>query len=221
MSSSELAKIAILTPHGRPAPAVIVLEGMPGAGKTTVANALAREGRTVIGEYLDPAGATIPVAEHPRVDDDAAHQANWLTKHRHIADAAQRGPVFSDRDWISALAYAYSAPGFSADLLAAQAHWAADHLARDQLALADLYVVFHLNTRTSLLRRAGRLTPTHPWSNPHGLARLCCFYRDPPAALDRVHPQLAIRMRHTTWWHIGGLSIEQTLRLLHDLANRR
>lgn len=199
---------------------MIVLEGMPGAGKTTAAEALARQGRTVLGEYLDHHGDTVPVTAHPGVDDDHAHQTNWLTKHQHLSTAGC-GPVFLDRDWVSALAYAYSLPATaSAPVLAARARWAAGHLFAGRLAVADTYVVFHLDVRLSLRRRVIRLTPGHPWSHPHGLARLSRFYRDPPAAIERVHPRLAAAMRGARWRHLAGLSVEQTLRLLRELADR-
>jgi len=193
---------------------MIVLEGMPGAGKTTAAEVLARQGRTVLGEYLDHHGETVPVTAHPGVDDDHAHQTNWLTKHQHRI-AAGGGPVFLDRDWVSALAYAYSLPATaSAPVLAARARWAAGHLFAGRLAVADTYVVFHLDVRLSLRRRATRLNP------PHGLARLARFYHDPAAAIEPVHPRLAAALRGARWRHLAGLSAEQTLRLLRDAADR-
>ena len=199
---------------------VIVLEGMPGAGKTTAAEALAGQGRTVIGEYLDHHGGTLPVTGHPGVDDEQAHLSNWLTKHQHLS-AAGPGPAFLDRDWVSALAYAYSLPGAaSAHELAARARWAVGHLQAGRLAVGDTYVVFGLGVRLSLRRRASRLTPGHPWSHPHGLARLARFYRNPPAALEPVHTLLAEAMRGARWRHLAGLSVEQTLRLLRNLADR-
>ena len=42
----------------------------------------------------------------------SANQTNWLTKHQHLITAGG-GPVFVDRDWVSALAYAYSLPQFA------------------------------------------------------------------------------------------------------------
>ncbi|MGH7383354.1 MAG: hypothetical protein ACREKR_14210, partial [Candidatus Methylomirabilales bacterium] len=45
---------------------------------------------------------------HPTVDDDAGHQHNWLRKHHQVQIARRNGPVFCDRDWLSALAYAYT-----------------------------------------------------------------------------------------------------------------
>src|SRR5229473_477540 len=59
---------------------LIVLEGMPRAGKTTLAHALAAGGARVLGEYTTTSGATIPLSGHPGTVDGAAHDANWLRK---------------------------------------------------------------------------------------------------------------------------------------------
>jgi predicted ATPase len=88
---------------------LIVLEGMPGAGKTTLAQALAASNARVLGEYTTPNGATIPLSGHPGTGDSAAHDANWLRKASQAAAALRDGAaVYADRDWLSALAYAYS-----------------------------------------------------------------------------------------------------------------
>ena len=87
---------------------LIVLEGMPGAGKTTAAASLQRHGWHVIGEYTGADGTTVALSEHPGVEDDDAHQANWLRKAAQCATALGTGVLYADRDWISSLAYAHS-----------------------------------------------------------------------------------------------------------------
>src|SRR4051794_36612360 len=89
---------------------LIVLEGMPGAGKTTTAHALGDVGLYVLGEYTSTTAATIPLCEHPPVEDNGAHQNNWLRKAAQEARALTTGHplVFADRDWLSSLAFAYS-----------------------------------------------------------------------------------------------------------------
>ncbi|MGH3548277.1 MAG: glycosyltransferase family 4 protein [Pseudonocardiaceae bacterium] len=161
---------------------MLVLEGMPGAGKTTAATALAAENWTVVGEYTSPTGAIIPTEAHPALDDDTAHQHNWLRKHHQVQAARRDGPVFCDRDWLSALAYAYSVMD-DGELLSKRARWVSDHLDRGNLALASSYVLFQLDPRISLRRRADHLTPGHPWSSLPGLVRLAAYYRDPAEAL--------------------------------------
>jgi hypothetical protein len=204
--------------------AVVVLEGMPGTGKTTAAHALHREGRLVVGEYLDQDGGPLPASRHPAVGDDDAHQRNWTAKHHHITAQITVAPgrsVCVDRDWVSALAYAYSLPAtLGAGLLSERARWAAEALDIGGLAVAGTYLVFHLDPVTSLQRRAGRLAPNHPWSRLAGLTRLARFYRDPATALEPIHPELAHRLHQATWRHLAGLSVDQTLRLLRGQLDR-
>jgi AAA domain len=199
---------------------LLVLEGMPGTGKTTTATRLAAEGQHVIGEYVTSAGAAILVADHPPVSDDNAHQANWLTKHRHAtaALAAAAGPVFCDRDWLSALAYAASLPEGGDQLLRARVWWAVEQLGRGQLAVADGYLVLHLDPATSLARRSGRLTAGHPWSHLAGLARAAAFYTNPADAVAAVSPDLADALSAAAWHHLTGATGTDIQRGLDHLA---
>jgi len=216
-----MSTLKTLSSNHAPAPLgpLVVLEGMPGAGKTTAVTALAAEGRQVVGEYTTAGGVTIPVTDHPAVDDDHAHQANWLIKHRHTSTVRRSGPVFCDRDWLSALAYAASLEDGGL-LLRSRAAWAGEHLHRGALAVAKVYVVFGLDPDTSLARRAGRLTPGHPWSTRAGLQHVAAFYADPLRAVAAVDEDLG-RALHTADWHqLPASSIEKTLRHLSDLVNR-
>jgi hypothetical protein len=70
---------------------LIVLEGMPGAGKTTAAAALEEHGRQVAGEYTDDTGATIAAGDHPPAWDNDAHQQNWLRKTAQCGTWLSRG----------------------------------------------------------------------------------------------------------------------------------
>lgn len=195
-----------------------VLEGMPGTGKTTAARTLAQQGARVIGEYVTPAGATLAMADHPPVPDDAGHQRNWRIKHHLAATASRTGPVYSDRDWLSALAYAASIDD-GGQLLRERCAWASGELAAGQLAVADDYVVFHLDPDTSLARRSGRLTPDHPWSLPAALHRLSAFYIDPPLAISGIRPSLAASLSAARWHHLNQPGPGETLRFLRDLAD--
>lgn len=200
---------------------VLVLEGRPGAGKTTAATALAAENHTVIGEYTTPTGEVVPIQQHPAVDDDTGHQHNWLRKHHQIHAARHRGPVVVDRDWLSALAYAYSITDTDhGALLAARAAWAFDCLDCGDLTLATTYVLFQLDPTVSLRRRLHRLTHGHPWSTLPGLIRLATFYTDPVPALAPVHPQLAARLRTVTWHPLRGCSLDRTIRFLRELVDQ-
>jgi predicted ATPase len=171
---------------------LIVLEGMPGAGKTTAAAELQRRGRQVIGEYTSADGATVAISDHPGAEDDDGHQANWIRKAAQCAAALRTGAVYADRDWLSSLAYAHSAaPADGGELLRRRCAWAASSLQRGSLLLPGTYAVFDLDLQASLQRRSGRLRPGHPWSHPGPLARLRDFYTAPASVLAPVHPGLA------------------------------
>lgn len=200
---------------------VLVLEGMPGAGKTTAATALAAKHWTVIGEYTTVTGEVVPIQAHPAVDDDAGHQRNWLRKHHQVQAARRSGPVICDRDWLSALAYAYSAADTDhGELLSSRAHWASACLDHGELTLGSTYIVFQLDPTISLQRRANRLTPRHPWSGLPGLTRLAAFYADPAHAVAPAHPELAIRLRSASWHPLRDCSLDHTVGYLRDLADR-
>lgn len=176
-----------------PAGRLVVLEGMPGAGKTTAAGALAELGHAVVGEYTNNAHATIAVHAHPGVDDDDGHQLNWLRKAARCTSLLNQSPVvYADRDWLSSLSYAYSTePGDRGTLLARRVTWAGRHLADGTLLLPGHYVLFDLDPAVSIVRRAARLRPGHPWNQPEALDRLRQFYRDPASALRPSNPELA------------------------------
>lgn len=206
---------------------LIALEGMPGAGKTTLAAALTGLGHHVLGEYTahapppapttprcgGPAAAsapeTVPLAEHPAVHDDDAHQANWLRKAAQAAHALRTvdGPVFVDRDWLSSLAYAYSiADTDHGRLLRQRGIWARENLAGGRLLLADFYVVFQLGVTPSLRRRTGTLRGAHPWSHPRALKRLQTFYQAPTQIIRRLDPVLGAQLRQATWRSLPGIA---------------
>ncbi|MFG1707428.1 AAA family ATPase [Nonomuraea sp. M3C6] len=181
---------------------LVVLEGMPGAGKTTIVEKLAAHGCPVLGEYTTGVGATVALQDHPGVDHDDAHQANWTRKAaqaRHLL--AAHPAVICDRDWLSALAYAYST-GDTA-LLQRRAIWALEGLKDQRLLLPEVYVVFDLDPVVSLDRRP-QATNGHPWSHLHPLHLLRVFYRDPARAVAAHSPVLAELIRSRQRRHLSG-----------------
>lgn len=214
---SDTAPLAV------PRDGLIVLEGMPGAGKTTAACSLAERGLPVLGEYTDNGDVTIAIALHPPVEDDDAHQQNWLRKTAQcIARLAHGGTVYADRDWLSSLSYAYSTAATDGGaLLRHRAAWAASRLRDGSLLLPGLYVIFDLAPATSLGRRADRLRPGHPWNHPGPLRRLRDFYTCPSWALDPVDPSLAQALRQPRRADICGLTDpHQILGRLADLSSQ-
>jgi len=192
---------------------LVVLEGMPGAGKTTALTALEQTGSLVVGEYTRDDGTTITVASHPGTSDDDAHQANWPRKAAMCTQLLRAGRVvYADRDWVSSLAYAYSvSAGSTSELLRERAQWAARCLAESRLLLPARYLVFDLDPQTSLTRRAATLRAGHPWTTLAALERLRDFYRDPARALSPVSPELAALMSSREWLHIDGHHAPQQL----------
>lgn len=209
---------------GRPAPTalLIVLEGMPGAGKTTIAQRIAATGTYLLGEYTTGSGTTIPIAAHPAPGDDDAHQANWLRKAAQARSVLASGrPVICDRDWLSSVAYAYSvADSDGGSLLRTRSAWAATCFEDGALLVPGTYLIFHIDTATSLRRRAGRLKDGHPWSLPGPLRRLQHFYADPLSVVTGIHPRLGAILGQAQWRHVSGNQGRQhVLRLLHSPAD--
>ncbi|CUU60992.1 Thymidylate kinase [Parafrankia irregularis] len=182
---------------------LVVVEGMPGAGKTTLVGQLAAAGWPTVGEYTTPGGETLALAGHPPVGDDAGHQGNWLRKATQAGMLRDHGPVVVDRDWTTSLAYAASIA--DTGLLAQRARWAAEHLHAGDLRVAEVYVVLDIPSTLSITRRAGRHRDRfHPWWDPDVLDRLRAFYTDPPARIAMIHPALGAAMATARWHHQPG-----------------
>lgn len=208
-------------PTNRPCsdpPRLVAIEGMPAAGKTTLADRLAADGHTVIGEYIEHNGQLIDVQRHPAVSENDAHQANWLRKHQH-ALRIDAPVVYLDRDWLTALAYAYSVD--DDQMLATRSHWALGHLNSGTLRVASAYIILRIDPHESLRRRGERLDPHHPWSTLQALQRLCDFYRAPAALLATHSTALADRLAEPQWTFVEAPTRAQARDAALDLVGSR
>jgi thymidylate kinase len=166
---------------------------MPGAGKTTALGLLEGRGHQVVGEYL---------CERPGVDEDQAHQGNWITKATVADRAVAEGHVFCDRDFLSSLAFAWSIA--DRELIARRAAWALTELAVGRLLVGGAYVVLDVTPQLSLARRARQLDSEHPWSRAAELERLRRFYLAPVEALRLMDSELAMAFASVRWCLVSG-----------------
>jgi thymidylate kinase len=164
----------------------IVVEGMPGAGKTTTLAAIVGQGQMVLGEYTDGHAQPIDLIKHPHHDDEHPHLTNWLRKDAQVRHLARAGSVITDRNWLTALGWAASV-----NVLPDRTSWAYTHLTAGVLTLPERWIILDCSVETSLARRHDRLDSTHPWADPDSLHRLRTFYTDPVAPIARFLPELA------------------------------
>ena len=190
---------------------LIVIEGMPGAGKTSAAAVLERRGHQVVGEYI---------AERPGVEDDEGHQRNWIAKAAIAALAMASDHVFCDRDFVTSLAFAVSID--DSDLLRERTTWALAHLAAGRLAVGDAYLVLDVTPGVSLARRTGRLSPEHAWCRPRHLERLRGFYQSPLDSLCRIDAALGEAFARAHWFFASGEATapQQVAELAERLADQ-
>ncbi|UGQ10957.1 AAA family ATPase [Yinghuangia sp. ASG 101] len=199
MRSSDPSNHAPTTRTPRTAAHSIVLEGMPGAGKTTALQALGRRGHHTIGEYVTVDGTPLDHAAHPDHEPDAPHLVNWTLKATLYREPTFGGPVFIDRDWITALAW-----GHCFGRLPERIRWADTRLRNRTLQLPSRYVVFDLPPHESLHRRGNAVVPSHPWADPEVLARLREFYRDPVGTVTAHDRHLGADLARLPITHIDA-----------------
>ncbi len=165
---------------------MIVLEGMPGAGKTSLANLLTAQGEHVLPEYVVNQGMP------PAPEDNDAHQQNWERKEQLLAATSAHRPVIVDRNFLSSLAYAYSirSSNQGAQLLVERIGWCRERLASGQFEHPRIYCIFDCPIQLSLSRRGIAQPGDHSWTTWQVLRELRRFYATMPEALGDLHPAL-------------------------------
>lgn len=165
---------------------MIVLEGMPGAGKTSLANLFTAQGKRVVPEYVVNHGMP------PAPEDDNAHQQNWERKEQLLGATSAPRPVIVDRNFLSSLAYAYSirSSNHGAQLLVERIGWCRERLASGQFEHPKVYCIFDCPIQLSLSRRGIVQPGEHSWTTWQVLRELRHFYAIMPETLGDLHPAL-------------------------------
>lgn len=164
---------------------VIVLEGLPAAGKTCVANSLRdNQGYTKINESLGRFNLTDPDRDQRVVFDEMVE--------RYQLAAAADGSVIIDRGYPTILAWDYTAEclGTAHDLTQKE-EWVGEALAADKLFEPDLYVYLHSTPDLSFQRRPRPPQPADVWSTTDGMEAYTTFCD----AFFQV-PEIAVRTLH-------------------------
>ena len=165
-------------------------------------------GLPVLGEYTDDADATIAIAMHPAVDDDDAHQQNWLRKAAQCTARLARDRHGLRRPGLAQL------PVLRLLHRGGRRRRPAPPACRlgspPPRATAACCCRASTSSSTSTPppasdRRAGRLRPGHPWNQPGALRRLRDFYADPAGHCARSIPGLARALRQPGRADISGL----------------
>ncbi len=186
----------------------MVLEGMPGAGKTSVAAMMAALGHRVIPEYVVNHGAP------PAIGDDKGHQGNWERKEQLCS--ASPLPLIVDRNFLSSLAYAYSirASSQGADLERKRVQWCRQGLVSGRFDHPRAYCVFDCPAPVSLRRRGIVAPGEHPWTQPSPLHELRRFYAHLADTLNALDPALSLPV-DTAVIHLDGEDpLDANLRLV-------
>lgn len=157
---------------------MLILDGMPGAGKTTALGGLLRQCADVVlfPEARPPAGEDETVMRHLLAED---HARTAAAARLHARDPDR--VVASDRCHLGVLAYRYA-------LARLTGQWrefdrALDHsreLALDQRHHGDTVLILDLDPATSQHRRRGHAHDEryHLWYDPEFLAHYRTFVRD-------------------------------------------
>ncbi len=172
--------MAAESPRG---PTEIVLDGSHGAGKTTLALALALDGWTAIPEFVVPA----PAVGFP-TNEQEIFFANDIAK-MGLAGAplAQGRMVVHDRSWLSTVIYGYAIGGRAEGQR--RLRWATGHVACGRLRVPDLALILTCDATATAERTKAR-------ANHRDIMRvsnqITAVWRDPPDSLRILIPSLYI-----------------------------
>lgn len=142
---------------------VVVLEGLPASGKTTLADHLAaHDGFVKVNESLGMlGGAHLPDDQHVIFEDT-------LAKYSKAQERAENAVI--DRGYLSMLAWDFCAErlGYANDLKE-KMEWVTAALREGRLYEPDLYVYLQVAPETSLRRRPRTANRKDVWSGIEGM----------------------------------------------------
>jgi thymidylate kinase len=180
---------------GSETPFSIVFEGLPGAGKTSCCEHLARDMQFVLlPEYVldrDLVGSWRHSHRHSTTE---IHLTNWIAKAGLASDPTQR--YLLDRNHLTALAYHYARTQISGvDSYSAVRAWYEAAVAAGFLVEPACYVVFEVSPHVSLSRRELSEDPRYLWRDRDGLDHWATYYaglatRPPWAFRDEPGPAI-------------------------------
>lgn len=152
---------------------VIVLESLPAAGKTTLANRLRDEyGFVKVNESL---GSFDPAAAH---NDQQTVYREWVARYALAREA--NGNVVIDRGYPTLLAWDHCAEVLGVEEYYGQyiekAAWVAHGLEEGEIFEPDLYVYLRSNPKLSVRRRPRPATPSDVWSEEVGMEACTDYY---------------------------------------------
>ncbi len=146
----------------------IVLEGLPGAGKTSILNSLRRQKDICVLQQFE---TTI----NSEINNQQQYRNNDLFKSKRAQNTANRICVL-DRDFISTLAFDYAKTKMGRPIDYSPSLTQYKEMFGTELILADIYIYLRLTPELSIARK--KMNRDSVWSNPEFLTYLKEFYDD-------------------------------------------
>ncbi len=170
---------------------IIVLEGLPGAGKTTIAKLLKREHSFGMVEQIiiDPKSLRKEGGKFKNPyfvnDEEKCFLAKKLANnHKHVV---------MDRNYISTLAFNYAAkfdPKNNSSFSIARKWYSKNY--KKTIFPPDLYIYLRTPIQFCFSRKKRRENPENPWTDPDHLKKMKYFYENIFPIMEPQVPKITI-----------------------------